>query len=208
MSSIKKVVIIILSIIVLLIIFMLFNINNNLLYKKEKSSTTQKYNETDWKSMKFKLNKDVLSINSKYKDFNNYNWYINFEKMGYKNGYKIDANSKTMMTLKLNNKYYYDLEVIVGLLNDSSKKMDAKESKVWAIYVNNYNKKTPINFTLPSNITNGVNFETIKNAYGNPNNIITEKDYKIYVYMHEYKIQLRLFVYNNLGLQAFEYKNY
>lgn len=208
MSSIKKVVIIILSIIVLLIIFLLFNINNNLLYKKEKSSTTQKYNETDWKSMKFKLNKDVFSINSMYKDFNNYNWYINFEKMGYKNGYKIDANSKTMMTLKLNNKYYYDLEVIVGLLNDSSKKIDAKESKVWAIYVNNYNKKTPINFTLPSNITNGVNFETIKNAYGNPNNIITEKDYKIYVYMHEYKIQLRLFVYNNLGLQAFEYKNY
>ena len=76
------------------------------------------------------------------------------------------------------------------------------------ININNYDKKTPINFTLPSNITNGVNFDTIKNAYGNPNNIIKENNYKIYVYMHEYKIQLRLFVYNDIGLQAFEYKNY
>ena len=208
MSSIKKIAIIILSIIVLLIIFMLFSINSNELHKKEKKTTAQQYNEIDWKSMKFKLNKDVFMLNNKYKEFENYNWYINFEKMGYKNGYKLDANSKTMMTLKLNNKYYYDLEVLIGLSNDSSKKIDAKESKVWAIYVNNYNKKTPINFTLPSNITNGVNFDTIKNAYGNPNNIIKENNYKIYVYMHEYKIQLRLFVYNDNGLQAFEYKNY
>ena len=158
--------------------------------------------------MKFKLNNELVSINFFYSELEKNNWYINFDKMGYKNGYKLDANSKTMMSLKLNNKYYYDLEVLVGLSNDSSKKIDAKESKIWAMYVNNYNKKTPINFTLPGNIVNGSTFESIKNTYGNPNNVIKQKDYNIYVYMHEYKIQLRLFVYNNLGLQAFEYKNY
>ena len=206
MSSIKKVVVVIICLIIVLSIFLLFNIEDKKTDVNNK--TTQEYKETDWKSMKFKLNNELVSINCFYSELEKNNWYINFDKMGYKNGYKLDANSKTMMTLKLNNKYYYDLEVLVGLSNDSSKKIDAKESKIWAMYVNNYNKKTPINFTLPGNIVNGSTFESIKNTYGNPNNVIKQKDYNIYVYMHEYKIQLRLFVYNNLGLQAFEYKNY
>ena len=61
--------------------------------------------------MKFKLNKSIISINDSYKSIEENNWYINFDKMGYKNGYKLDAKSKTMMTIKLYNRYYYDIEV-------------------------------------------------------------------------------------------------
>ncbi len=207
MSSIKKVVVIIISVIILLSISLIFISNDNKNQRKVKTKTTE-YKETDWKSMKFKLNKDVFSVNSLYSTFEENNWYINFDKMGYKDGYKLDSKSKTMMTLKLYNKYYYDIDVLVGLYNDTTKKIDAKESKVWAIYVNNYDKKTPISFTLPNNITNGSNFDTIKSVYGEPNSIIKEKKYNIYVYMYDYKVQLRLFVYNDLGLQGFEYKNY
>lgn len=207
MRSIKKAVVIIVSVIVILSIFLILSIDKEKEIDKN-NTTSQVYKETDWKSMKFKLNKNIISINDSYKSIEENNWYINFDKMGYKNGYKLDAKSKTMMTIKLYNRYYYDIEVLIGLSNDTSKKIDANESKVWAMYVNNYNKKTPINFILPGNVTNGSTVETIKNIYGNPNNIIKQKDHVIYVYMHEYKIQLRLFIYNNLGLQAFEYKNY
>ena len=207
MSSIKKVVVVIICLIIILSIFLFFNIDNK---NKESNNslTKEEYKETDWKSMKFKLNKDVLYINMPYKALENSNWNINFDKIGYKKGYKLEANSKTMLTLKLSNKYYYDIEVLVGLSNNSSKKVDASDTKIWAIYVNNYNKKNPINFTLPNNIKNGSNIEDIKTAYGNPNNIIEEKERNIYIYMHEYKIQLKLFIYEDLGLQAFEYKNY
>lgn len=208
MSSIKKVVAVIVGLIIILGIVLIFIIENKEENKVSKKNTTKKYEEKDWKSMKFKLNKDIISINTPYKNLKDNNWYINFEELGYKNGLKISANSKTMMSLNLKNRYYYDLEVLVGLSNNSSKKLDATECSLWAIYVNNYNKKTPINFTLPGNITNGSTIETIKNVYKDPNNIIKQKDYVIYVYMHEYKTQLRLFIYNDLGLQAFEYKNY
>ena len=208
MSSLKRVVIIIICLIIILSVVLVFNVEDKTKNKEKSLNTTQEYKEKDWKSMKFKLNKDIISINNSYKSLEKINWYINFDKMGYKNGYKLNANSKTMMSLKLNNKYYYDLEVLVGLSNNSDKKIEATKCTIWAIYVNNYNKKTPIAFTLPNNVTNGSNIENIKKAYGNPNSIIKEKNHDIYVYQHDYKIQLKLFVYDDIGLQAFEYKNY
>ena len=113
--------------------------NNN---SKVSSSITS----SDWKSGEFMIDGVAYKLNTDYKTLTNNGWYVDFEKLGYADGYILNKNDKTYSTVDLLNDKFDDAEVSIGFINLGESAKDVKECQFWAISVNNKYSDTPVNF--------------------------------------------------------------
>lgn len=187
---------------------------------KEESKDEPKENTTvtapvsgDWKSGEFTFDGKSYKINDDYTKFKANGWYIDLSKAGYEDGYILNKNQKVYSTIDFLNDNYKDADVRVGFINLGDKAVDITETQVWAITVDNKYSDTPIDFTLPGGIKNGSTLAEIEAAYGKPTeegDIYRSEDlgYTTYTYDNDLEPELRLTIWDDVGLTKFEYKIY
>lgn len=187
---------------------------------KEESKTDSKENTTatapvsgDWKSGEFTFDGKSYKINDDYTKFKANGWYIDLSKAGYEDGYILNKNQKVYSTIDFLNDNYKDADVRVGFINLGDKAVDITETQVWAITVDNKYSDTPVDFTLPGGIKSGSTLAEVEAAYGKPTeegDIYRSEDlgYTTYTYDNDLEPELRLTIWDDVGLTKFEYKIY
>lgn len=201
--------------------------SNSTFGKKDKNETnstnTEKTEKTtnstissDWKSGEFIFDGASYKLNGDYKKFVDNGWSVDLSKYGYEDGYILNKNDKTYSTVSLENSKYEKAYVSIGFINLSDSAKDVSESQVWAISVDNYGSyRTQVDFELPGGIKYGSTLEEVEKAYGKPEDEsdIYRSDslnYTTYTYDSSEKNtpQLRLTIYDDGGVTAFDYKIY
>lgn len=167
----------------------------------------------DWKSGEFTFDGKSYKINDDYTKFKANGWYIDLSKAGYEDGYILNKNQKVYSTIDFLNDNYKDADVRVGFINLGDKAVDITETQVWAITVDNKYSDTPVDFTLPGGIKSGSTLAEVEAAYGKPTeegDIYRSEDlgYTTYTYDNDLEPELRLTIWDDVGLTKFEYKIY
>lgn len=183
-------------------------------YRGEKPVVEERNSMSDtWKSGEFKIGKTIYKLSSYYKELSDNGWSIDFEELGHPNGYVLNKNEKDQLNAKLKNNKYKDNSLEVGFINYDSVPKDAKNCQYWSITINNKDKSNAIDFELPGGIKNGTSIQEIEKTYGkpeDPDNIFRAETLKYTTYIYEYEntIYLKLTIYDEEGLTAFEYNIY
>lgn len=184
--------------------------------KTEKTTNSNSTISSDWKSGEFIFDGASYKLNGDYKKFVDNGWSVDLSKYGYEDGYILNKNDKTYSTVSLENSKYEKAYVNIGFINLSDSAKDVTESQVWAISVDNYGSyRTQVDFELPGGIKYGSTLEEVEKAYGKPEDEsdIYRSDslnYTTYTYDSSEKNtpQLRLTIYDDGGVTAFDYKIY
>lgn len=167
----------------------------------------------DWKDMEFILAGNKYTLNTDYKNFIDNGWSVDFEKLGYADGYILNKNDKTYTTADLENENYEDSEINIGFINLGEKALDVTECQFWGISVDNAYADTPVDFELPAGIKNGSTLAEVEAAYGIPEDendiyISDSLGYRVYSYNYDYEIDFEVTISDTDGVTGFEYKCY
>jgi len=177
------------------------------------NSTVSENVSSDWKSGEFTLDGVSYKLNSNYTDLTANGWSIDLARLGYADGYILNANDKTTSTIKLESSKFSDADVNIGFVNLGTGAKDITECQFWAITVRNSFSDTPVSFTLPGGIKNGSTLSEIESIYGkptDPDDIYRSEElkYTVYSYDYDYQVYLKLTIYDDGGLKEFDYKIY
>lgn len=167
----------------------------------------------DWKTMEFVFEGTKYTLMEDYSKFKENGWTIDLNKMGYPNGYILNANTKTYSTVYLYSSTYKDSGVTVGFINNGTDAKDITECKIWSFNVRNskyYSKQ--LTFELPGGIKNGSTHDEVIAVYGKPSddNIYRSEGlkYTTYHYKQGYDKYFDITVYDEGGVTEFSFKNY
>ncbi len=189
---------------------------DNLISNTSSNSSTQVAASTnisdDWKECEFIINNQPYKLYFDYATLKNNGWTFDLSDYGYENGYIMNKDDKVSGTIDLENESY-DTDITVGFINDSETAKDITECKIWSISVDNAfvdDDENPISFTLSKGIHNGSSLQDVVNAYGEPTDTYRADSlgYWVYTYQYDYSTYLKLTIYDDKGVTAFDYSLY
>ncbi len=146
-------------------------------------------------------------------------WSFDLADYGYENGYILNPDQYVFCTVNLTNEAKYgednDLDVSIGLINNTDKPLDITECDIYAFECDIYwelDEGRPLpTITLPGGFSWGATLDEIIAKYGEPNDTyIPDSDtlkYTTITYETEEGQTLELTIYDKEGLTSVHISN-
>lgn len=168
----------------------------------------------NWVDMQFTLDGVLYQLPMSYKEMENAGWTFDLADYGYENGYIMNPGDMVYSTVELENANYPDVTLTVGFVNNGSEAVDIKECDIWSLELNTcYGFKQVENYPAMT-IGNGLHFgnthEEVLAALGPCDDIYESEEYgySVYDYDYDYTYYLKITVFDDMGITAFDLCTY
>ena len=169
----------------------------------------------NWVDMQFTLDGVLYQLPMSYKELESAGWTFDLADYGYDNGYIMNPGDMVYSTIQLENPAYSDrLDMTVGFVNNSDEVKDIMQCDIWSLELNTCYGFTQVENYPAMSIGNGLHFgsthEEVLAAMGQCDDIYESADYgySVYNYDYDFTYYMKITVYDDLGITAFDLCTY